>query len=429
MDVGELSASLFGGALLKDTLSRLELNTLELKLHLDNIDHRMERIEPHLDDLTARMNGAGKVKASPTNGRPKGIRAALPEIMGTQSADHHDATEIEPAPTEVEMQASAEAFAEADEVEGAGPAEVEEGALQGEREARRRRWMMTAAAILLLLAGVVGVLILRSHSWLGRGMTTQAFAKTSVASNTVPLRGGSGPPGRGGGTVQGPGMTRGAVKEDTSKPGQQKDKGGQAARPEVGTGPEETGPSHSGENQQDLNKPQVMPSAAPKIHLAKAEPAPQFVPQKPSQMSGAGLPGAVMAVRTPTKVGVQPPPVTTATNVPPPLPGRNAMPQPEKRIMVISSAELTHYVIVSRPPAYPPAAKLRQLQGDVMVRAVIGENGVVESVEAVSGPEQLRASAADAMRTWKYKPYMVNGQPQKIQTYVNFRFTMNGPVR
>ena len=51
-----MAASLFSGpGLMKEALSRLELNTLQLKHHLDSIDTRMERIEPHLDDLTWRF--------------------------------------------------------------------------------------------------------------------------------------------------------------------------------------------------------------------------------------------------------------------------------------------------------------------------------------------------------------------------------------
>ena len=59
-----------------------------------------------------------------------------------------------------------------------------------------------------------------------------------------------------------------------------------------------------------------------------------------------------------------------------------------------------------------------------MVRAVISAQGVVEIAAAMSGPASLREAAVEAMRNWRYRPYLVNGKPVVVQTYINFHFSL-----
>ena len=60
-----------------------------------------------------------------------------------------------------------------------------------------------------------------------------------------------------------------------------------------------------------------------------------------------------------------------------------------------------------------------------MVRALISEKGTVESVAVVSGPTALRQAALDAMRSWRYRPYLISGKPAEVQTYVDFHFSLD----
>jgi TonB family protein len=80
--------------------------------------------------------------------------------------------------------------------------------------------------------------------------------------------------------------------------------------------------------------------------------------------------------------------------------------------------------LISRPdPVYPPIAKAAHVQGAVVLRAVISKTGEVTNYAVASGPEMLRGSAIDAVKQWKYKPYLVNGMPMEVETTITVNFT------
>jgi protein TonB len=77
-------------------------------------------------------------------------------------------------------------------------------------------------------------------------------------------------------------------------------------------------------------------------------------------------------------------------------------------------------------PAYPPLAKQARISGSVVLQAVIGKDGSIENLRAVSGHPMLIQSAIDAVRQWKYKPYFLNGEPVEVDTQVTVNFTLAG---
>ena len=77
-------------------------------------------------------------------------------------------------------------------------------------------------------------------------------------------------------------------------------------------------------------------------------------------------------------------------------------------------------------PAYPPLAKQARISGSVVLQAVIGKDGSIENLHAVSGHPMLIQSAIDAVRQWKYKPYFLNGEPVEVDTQVTVNFTLAG---
>jgi TonB family protein len=80
---------------------------------------------------------------------------------------------------------------------------------------------------------------------------------------------------------------------------------------------------------------------------------------------------------------------------------------------------------VSGPnPKYPEAAKKKKIQGTVVLDALVGKDGSVKSVKALSGPKELRDSAIDAVRQWKYKPYLLNGEPVEVTTKINVIYSL-----
>jgi TonB family protein len=75
-------------------------------------------------------------------------------------------------------------------------------------------------------------------------------------------------------------------------------------------------------------------------------------------------------------------------------------------------------------PTYPAAAKKDKVQGKVVLNAIIDKDGNIEKLTVVSGPKELRKSATDAVRTWKYKPFLLNGNPVEVQTTINVIYTL-----
>jgi protein TonB len=78
-------------------------------------------------------------------------------------------------------------------------------------------------------------------------------------------------------------------------------------------------------------------------------------------------------------------------------------------------------------PVYPQEAKAAGVSGVVVLHAIIGKDGTVASLNAVSGPSVLAAAAIDAVRQWTYKPYLLNGNPVEVDTTITVNFNLNRP--
>lgn len=75
-------------------------------------------------------------------------------------------------------------------------------------------------------------------------------------------------------------------------------------------------------------------------------------------------------------------------------------------------------------PVYPPIARAAHVSGAVVLHALISKTGDVETLEVVSGPPMLQSAALDAVKQWKYKPFLLDGKPMGVDTTitVNFNF-------
>jgi periplasmic protein TonB len=76
-------------------------------------------------------------------------------------------------------------------------------------------------------------------------------------------------------------------------------------------------------------------------------------------------------------------------------------------------------------PAYPPLARAARVQGDVVLSAVIDANGQIQNLQLVSGHPMLVPAAIAAVRQWRYKPYLLNGQPVEVETTITVIFTLS----
>jgi TonB family protein len=82
---------------------------------------------------------------------------------------------------------------------------------------------------------------------------------------------------------------------------------------------------------------------------------------------------------------------------------------------------LTHKI----DPIYPEAARLAKVQGVVVLDAVIGADGTVIDLRAISGPDELASAALDAVKWWRFQPYLINGQAVQVKTRFAVDFRQN----
>lgn len=75
-------------------------------------------------------------------------------------------------------------------------------------------------------------------------------------------------------------------------------------------------------------------------------------------------------------------------------------------------------------PKYPVEAKREHIEGTVVLVATISATGQVEDLCVNQGPVKLQQAAFDAVKTWKYKPFKLNGQPVEVKTQVNVDFDL-----
>ena len=75
-------------------------------------------------------------------------------------------------------------------------------------------------------------------------------------------------------------------------------------------------------------------------------------------------------------------------------------------------------------PTYPQMARIAHIQGDVLLQATISKSGVIENLHGVSGHPILIQAAMDAVKQWKYKPYILNGEPVEVETTIKVQFHM-----
>jgi protein TonB len=103
---------------------------------------------------------------------------------------------------------------------------------------------------------------------------------------------------------------------------------------------------------------------------------------------------------------------------------KSAVPTPAKRMRIasrVAEANLIHDVA----PQYPPEAGRARIEGTVVLMAVIGTDGSVQDVRVESGLPILAQAAIDAVRQWRYKPYMIDGEPVEVDSRITINFNLS----
>ena len=90
----------------------------------------------------------------------------------------------------------------------------------------------------------------------------------------------------------------------------------------------------------------------------------------------------------------------------------------------VPSRVADEYLMLRVEPDYPESAREQHIEGPVVLEALVGKDGTVEKLSTVSGDSQLATAATDAVRQWRFKPFLRNGSPEEFQTQITVDFRL-----
>ena len=160
----------------------------------------------------------------------------------------------------------------------------------------------------------------------------------------------------------------------------------------------------------ELRTPTKIPK---KVKMIKEDEAPPpamaatgVVGGVPGGVPGGSMGGVIGSVLSSTPVAV--PKIATPTRV------------------RVSSGVSSGLLIRKVSPTYPPLARQARIQGTVVLQAQISKDGNIQNLQLISGHPMLAPAAIEAVKQWKYKPYLLNGEPVEVETQVQVNFTLAG---
>ena len=177
--------------------------------------------------------------------------------------------------------------------------------------------------------------------------------------------------------------------------------------------PPTTGEQHHTQTSSNLNgahlvQPPTIPGTIAILNEQPLAPAPSI--------DGSGVTGGTGIAR---RGGVWNSLGNSTDVVPPPPP-----PAPMHPIRVSRWAEGN--IIYRVQPVYPPLARQARIQGPVRLRAIISKAGTIENLVVLAGHPMLVAAALEAVRQWRYRPYLLNNDPIEVESEITVNFILSG---
>lgn len=446
---------------LNQSLARLEMNSLEVKLYLDSIDQRISRMEPRLEE----MRGPEPESAQGTE-LAEGADARRGEVAGVVRSS---GVEAEPVLSTTERRRRAQGVpVERRRTSYAMPAEVEEvepwswkpwtwkawerGSGDQEpgnsrhadwrgRLLAHKRW---APVVLLGVGAVLGV------AYWSSGQHSTPKNSTGAAALGAGLESATGHGARNGsawGTGGRPsaqtssGRTEAANRVAGTRAGSVKVEQGVAVLPgNLAGAPATYGQAYSNNNgdignaaANDANNKATnnsgaisgdmmgSPSQGSGTGTVVADTSDRTAAEAGSSRSGSSSPA--VASSGSTAGGSNANGSSSSSNGPSSsTPSGRIIPPSPSRVHV-SSGVMAGNLLYSQAPQYPHGfAGLFHSQGKVVMQAIISKNGQVENLRVISGHYMLRGAAKDAVRKWRYRPYSIRGSPVEVATIISVEF-------
>ena len=170
----------------------------------------------------------------------------------------------------------------------------------------------------------------------------------------------------------------------------------------------------------DASKPSPSAPVVNKAIVAKADAQPIVI------KSGISKPAAKSATASdaPAPSLAEIAPSSDAGALPNLMGSQSKAPTPVLQTLAVSQGVSQGLLLKKVQPTYPANARQARIEGAVQLMATISRDGDISAVKVLSGEPQLAHAAVDAVKQWKYKPYLLNGSPVEIQTQVTVNFTL-----
>jgi TonB family protein len=172
-------------------------------------------------------------------------------------------------------------------------------------------------------------------------------------------------------------------------------------------------------NSTNSSKPSVSPEAESKAPTTAGAARPIVIKSHPAQPVGKSSPNTEMTAPSIDAIVSD-----GSSGSLPSLMGSGKAPAPVLQNLHISQGVSRGLLVKEVPPTYPASALRSHVEGAVELLATISKSGDISAVKVLNGDPQLARAAADAVKQWKYKPYLLNGEPVEIQTQVTVKFKM-----
>ncbi len=367
-----------------EALMRLELKELELKEHLEDLDKKVSRIEPHLEALESKVNSTERLRSSVEQIEPPATDA-FERVVRKPAENPRLVLEPTPEPT-------------IDQHDDPPVPTLLAGYAQ---QGNHRSAMVFSVIVLLAIAG--GVLLLQRYDlsqWQRYGAAVgesvrergSALLEKIHRSDTAQVAANSASPNAAPNTVA-------------------------ASSPPAATS---SGAADSGTPPPAPNASQPSASAAIPNDPPKPAPEPVTVPAGPTAHAATPLsePHARDARPNPRSSRKTSRPTADEAE-------ETANDAQQASAVSVAPAVMKANLVASRVPAYPEAAKADHIEGPVVVQAFISKDGFVDRVHVIEGNPRLRNAAAEAVQKWRYRPYLLNGQPVEVATTVTVDFKLD----
>jgi TonB family protein len=341
------------GNVFAESLTRLELNSLQMKHYLDSIDQRISRMEPRLESHPAYV--------APPSHHP--LKHAPEERYSAAIA-----TESLPNPPQEELLLPQQPFEQLNESHELHRLSNSLSDPVEESQPKTFSPLFTIPAVSVLAAGALTLLLYWSTTGNTSSITTHPLTAT-------------------------------AVEEPNSSAG---------LAPASPAPPSERSANTTGllrKNDAEKPSPKINQPTSTATHNASPTDTTSHAPAATLDEN---------AIADPTVISA------TASAVP----DRTNYSSFSSRPINVSSGVMAANVISAPNPAYPRLARLAHMQGEVVMQAIVSREGTIENVRVIKGHRLLRGAATNAVRTWRYRPFEIAGQPVKVATIISVDFKL-----